>query len=599
MSIHFAGVPLNVEDPRGTVRAFLETQHPLEDLRVVSDHQALRDDRRDSIRGTKRPVHLPIPNWPEPPPVELNTLYWPTGASRWAQGWFLASGTRLGQILETLGTGFPASGLLTITCDREETDAVVAARMFMLSPRPLFVTASAVGDTLWLLPLVDVRYFWQYKTAGAIEVDESTTWESLITTIGTALGVTISGSAIPAALGRPDEQEWDRPHENAALLLDAAAQTAGLRIVRQFSGAVQAWSYEDSQASFDGQILTVPRWSLCGGNIIEGGAPESLQVVFPAYCYREPHLDAGGWVEVVANAHSAGVVANSFETLYTSAAADFSSGDLENPDNAAELAAYAQAAGDDYFGWLTRRYDATFSGVQPWSLTGFDDYMLFRAGVHLGMGDYSQSTRIASLPDNFAISHLPAQFATVVHPPCCIEWIEFQPASMADPFVQSSNSHLYDAKIARLDDGADFLSGADLWQTCESVWAVPANCADLDLQGTVPMPPLPAGKRVLARPAGKVTHQAEERPLYAFELWEVEYFAKLQEDLSQGTTATANLLHGAQWTNDSGISVEVRTRLLNTTEKVSSGKAIAIRYDPANCIFAATNAACNVDDVTT
>jgi hypothetical protein len=106
----------------------------------------------------------------------------------------------------------------------------VSTNMYMLPPRPLGETAGF--DGLYLITLVDERYYFR-GIPGSLKIIPGTTWAQVITQLASALGMTLSYSAIPASYGapEPDSQLWTSS-ESAAFLLDAVAATLGRVCVR-------------------------------------------------------------------------------------------------------------------------------------------------------------------------------------------------------------------------------------------------------------------------------------------------------------------------------------------------------------------------------
>jgi hypothetical protein len=139
-------------------------------------------------------VGLPFPKGP----ARLGTLVWPSGASRFAHGLFLATDPQLAAVRAAVypspGGPAPAPFVLSDGVDSVATD------LWMLPPRPLQQAAGA--ETPWLLPLVDERLFWWFRAAAvAVAADGSTTWAQLFGSLAAALGVVLSYDPVPAAAG--------------------------------------------------------------------------------------------------------------------------------------------------------------------------------------------------------------------------------------------------------------------------------------------------------------------------------------------------------------------------------------------------------------
>jgi hypothetical protein len=87
----YADVPL-LYDFHHAAQAFLDRYQRLEDLipelRTTSldTWQVQTKTRTD---GTEKGIGMPRYNWPDRPPLRVNQLYWPSGASRFSYGLFL------------------------------------------------------------------------------------------------------------------------------------------------------------------------------------------------------------------------------------------------------------------------------------------------------------------------------------------------------------------------------------------------------------------------------------------------------------------------------------------------------------------------------
>ncbi len=103
MSFTFCGEQLVVLDAGHELADWFDRYFALDDTRLYSQHLGLSDGRDRPRSSAKSRVGLGTPNWPAPPRPKLNTLYWPTGASRWAVGWFLVDTARLKKIITKLG----------------------------------------------------------------------------------------------------------------------------------------------------------------------------------------------------------------------------------------------------------------------------------------------------------------------------------------------------------------------------------------------------------------------------------------------------------------------------------------------------------------
>lgn len=383
----FAGEPLLFPTPE--VEAFLARNLELLDMRQYGSAQSRYGSCRHAIRSRfeqNKGLGLPIINWPEPPPARINTLYWPTGATRWAQGWFLVSDEALTKIIDktkpTSENGGYRKGVLGIGDDIDDsTDTPVnAIDMWMLPPRPLSAVSGQGTNRLWLLPLVDERYWWQYISFTSNTVTSSTTWDSLFSTLGTRLGVTITvASSIEATYLKPDPTDFSRRYDNAAMLLDAAAWSIGRRIVRKINGDVLCQSHSIAQASID-EDDKKPLSVLAGSDLSEPGraVPQNIDATFRKI---KQHLLRSDnqlhFIQKQAPEDTKFVPSRAY-TVHFAAYADYNTSDVLQ--NSAALDALAAQFRDDFFAWTAVGYDLNYAGIADIKPCGFDDAILWTFG---------------------------------------------------------------------------------------------------------------------------------------------------------------------------------------------------------------------------
>jgi len=234
--------------------------------------------------------------------LKLSSLYWPTGASRFATGFFLVSSEDLEKLpsfdnlgykdaVDTLGgmrsrvnskNYYTAEKLVIYN-----TEIPLAAKMYMLPPRPLLQIESTVVDdaietrgrfpvphleSLWVVPLVDDRYWWWWHNTGEFKIPSCSNWEDLFYTIFDNLGY-----GQHQVLVDPDiPQEYLFPHSlyrkqsyniRVPLLLDSIAQSCNCRIISHFNGQIEIMH---ARKSFDAlkQPLLTPSGNQGGGKMV-------------------------------------------------------------------------------------------------------------------------------------------------------------------------------------------------------------------------------------------------------------------------------------------------------------------------------------------
>jgi hypothetical protein len=181
-------------------------------------------------------------------PVVPNTLWWPTGASRWAVGYFFATTNEMQAILSQLQSGYTSLPFLMSTDNdlgpRNATGTTLLAQiqtnLYLLPPRPLAQIFDSIFEPengLYLITLVDDRFFW-WERSTTVFLDSNPTWDSAIANISDALGVgSIVHDPVPAAYLVPPLDLISR-YEYTPLVFDAIARSVGMRVVRNLDGSV-------------------------------------------------------------------------------------------------------------------------------------------------------------------------------------------------------------------------------------------------------------------------------------------------------------------------------------------------------------------------
>lgn len=198
---------------------------------------------------------------PRPIPFRLNSLVWPSGAARWAYIHTLTTSARLERILDSLATAGGGTRDLILS----DGTRTLTAPLYALPPRPLFAVPGA--GQLYLLTLVDDRWRWWWL-ANTISLTAGTTsWATLLATIGTALGVTITTAIhgtgpeveVASAYLTPPVELTQR-YEALPVLLDAVAASAGCRVVRDVDGTrVRMLSAPSSRVRETANLALSPR----------------------------------------------------------------------------------------------------------------------------------------------------------------------------------------------------------------------------------------------------------------------------------------------------------------------------------------------------
>lgn len=324
------------------------------------------------------------------PSVEVGRLWWPRGASRFAVGHFLADDRTLGQLRNLSYSGAGTIRPLELLM-RDESGTEVRTNLYLLPPRPLFTNKrSSISESdLWLLTLVDQRYFW-WEASSAITVTEgTTTWAQLISSIGTALGVTITTDTIPSAYLKPSaslaSQYGDLPP-----LLDSVLAQVGMRLVRRLDGTLWAQTPRTAKTIQDTQfnVYLARKWG--GGRFayspgegqhdIPSLAPTQLTAIFPRTDSGVPsssvYTVTKTLTSLALSEYSGQAGHSGTQKIHLTTAANYTGGGT--PANATELGTLATQLATDHYLWLLARLDVQFDGMVPWYTEGMSDQVVWR-----------------------------------------------------------------------------------------------------------------------------------------------------------------------------------------------------------------------------
>lgn len=415
--ITYGGYPLLLEDEAGELPGFFDRFLSLDQLHCFGDEPVARKSPKNSTRANQlQGVGLGLPNYPPDPPPKLNSLYWPTGASRWSRVYCLCDDATKKLIVRrahglgsALGSVLGSSSLPLEFKMGDPAGVHVTTNLYLLPPRPAAPTRNAF--TLWLLPLVDARYWWQFKDAGDLALDESDTWGGLYSTLGSALGATISASAIPAAYLIPDPIELSRRYANAATMLDAVAHSVGQRIVRFTNGTVAAMDADAAEFYYDTNS-SADEWTLSAGDDFSsevGSLPASVRVAFPKYSWGVTWHNGEKYTYANSTSHGP---SSTTKLFFSSAYADFKIVDPESdtlpviPVNETKLEDLAAQIASDYTAWTAKDFDLNFNAVKAWESTGFDNFTEWTFGRLGSDGQREAKTRVQSMPHNFGVEQL-------------------------------------------------------------------------------------------------------------------------------------------------------------------------------------------------
>jgi hypothetical protein len=385
----FAGVVLDFPPPDvlSRVRRHLDYRW----LRLWDEPWAWRPPRSLPVRAwdpwpVKNPQALSSRPWLREGPLRLNTLLWPSGASRWSVFHAVVDDATMDRIRGATGSfGQP------LVID-DGTGPVLSVTMYPLPPRPLSQIAGANGFSL--LTLLDRRAYWPWLSADVEVVGGTTTWADLFTAIAAALGITLDVDDVPAAYLSPPAA-LSSAYDSLPALLDAACLSCGLRFAAALDGtSYRCWSVAAAQTQVARNLAGVSNPRVAGGLFLQGTdlngiLPDAVRVVFPR---ADDGLPDPAPVAVPVTLASlnfppgapVGGIGGLTKTFHSSAVATYSGGSLSN---SAALTALATQAATDFYGWQAAgNYDVAYAGVAPWLPTGADGLVEYAHAPDFGSG---------------------------------------------------------------------------------------------------------------------------------------------------------------------------------------------------------------------
>lgn len=264
---------------------------PLEMLYVFDqeNHRA-----RDSI-ARNRPYAHP----------QFNTIYWPSGASRFAHAYFVVTKAVVGALRQTVGNGETfqeaTSKTLQIGDPRLESDSrFVKLNMRMLTPIPLQVNGPE--NWLFVLPLVDDRWFWRRYSGKTVltpwlengSEPALSTWVSLLNSLnqiggqpGSPIGNNITAGVIDSAYLKPDllvsaihPSDGESLIKSRTDMIDQICLNTGLGVIKQFQGLLSYQNWTQAFTHHQSNIDNLPR--LAGYDATHTDVyPDSAALAFP------------------------------------------------------------------------------------------------------------------------------------------------------------------------------------------------------------------------------------------------------------------------------------------------------------------------------
>ncbi len=312
----------------------------------------------------------------EPRCITLGSLWWPWSASRFARAHFVISQQQVEEIRTRV---FRAGTQIDLPLIFDDGETNIQANMWMLPCIPL--QQAADGAYLYLLTLVDDRYFWWGKSLDLI-LGDTTSWEDLYADIGTELDDTIHVDPIPDEYGLPVDT-YTTQSRPLPMILDAIAWSVQQRIVRSLDGTIKAQNQSTAESVVASNRATGPT-RYAGGefdfnpndqNDLAALVPQTVDVAFPGT--GEPPDASFFHVTVdLADLHlpDYGTIKGSpwQKLFHRYEAADFPSS-TDAPTNESELTDLATQFATDWYQWQLSPLSQQYTGIVDWEPEGNHD----------------------------------------------------------------------------------------------------------------------------------------------------------------------------------------------------------------------------------
>lgn len=400
-SLKLAGVPLLNPDSTRILQRFADHKISLDDLRLFVGERVTRAGNSESHN------------------YRWNTFYHYGGGSRWSFGLFLVDTETVEELEDVLSEGLNTLCLDSGTEEnkfgddidsylpeesqdddsiQEVQDSLSEAGKFLVSVyvlpiRPL--TNSGVSD-VYVLPVVDERYLWQFRSTELAD----DTWAEVYESLSVDLHSDVDSDYITPIISESATDD--------GMVLDATMKATG----RNYDPRTRkAYSWPESEIILS-QQLKIDRSRIPGeedyGIVIAGGRidklarayrPEAVIVKFPR---ESDGIAEEGYYsnEQEATSHTDKDTLSGYtRDIYSVVPADYT-GAPTDPENKTALDLLAAQLALDFYNSLKHQFDVVYAGVKPWILTGYEDFVEYRVASQDVHGNYQFQTRIHGLPYN-------------------------------------------------------------------------------------------------------------------------------------------------------------------------------------------------------
>lgn len=401
MTTTIAGFPILI-DRKGEAQAWLKQYLPSCNL-FRPQLPAITDTYLSGPRGSGE---FFISGFPDLPPIEIGQLQWPcTGVSRFARALFLVDRVSLFGVLNAAwGTTIPSAYPFPIPSSwgqsKNQTVAVtmnsgVTAHMFVLLP-------VRVSDDLWILPMVDGRYYGLGQPA-TVDLDAEKplkTWDEYFTSLSEYHYEVDYTEESEVPYGNPDPI-LRKPQVALAFAIDAACFSVGCRPVVPFPSTpdqLQADFIQDVICELPADAILkkdelLGLAKVTGGYSGAGTKPSSLRLATRLVeSYYSGENRSYSYDKMIGSGDGEGVVlfAKSLWNVHQPDAVGYT-----------EFQDYATSIADKLDYWNVDEYYVTLPDLVVIIPSGFDDYILFDTE--------KKTTSVRSLPVDFMAPYLLSQ----------------------------------------------------------------------------------------------------------------------------------------------------------------------------------------------
>jgi hypothetical protein len=269
MSLTLANYPLTVEDLPGEVYGFVEKN---------INPEAYFPWLRRAFPGWGYASLTWPTGYRRERDFVINKFYWPTGACRWAYGHFLADAYWTDKIRDAAFTSTGAGPSVPIRLKMDspgaENDETLDTKVYLLPPSPLSAVPvdeeNHTVNNLYLLTVVDERYYWWYKATPLLQFDQTNgeTWINAFQKVSDSLGTTVQVDTISSSYLRASPQ-LNMSYEVLPPWFDALAFNVGQKVVRLYDGTVKTQNFSTAYTALLNDVNSIPhltRTLIAGGD---------------------------------------------------------------------------------------------------------------------------------------------------------------------------------------------------------------------------------------------------------------------------------------------------------------------------------------------